>query len=213
MIDRDDIHGEGRGHQAPSSPGGRTPGAGPAGPAPAAGAGEVDDELIADLGAEYELRGDVLEDEVEAARAEAAEWRDKGMRAQAEFENTKRRLETRHADALLRAGERIITELLPVLDDLDLAIGHATGDGSDVAEGLSAVRRKLLDVIGKEGASVIDPFGEPFDPERHNAVQMREDPGVADQTVVDVFQKGYEMHGRVLRAAMVVVSTGGPSSG
>ncbi|MDZ4168703.1 MAG: nucleotide exchange factor GrpE [Coriobacteriia bacterium] len=172
---------------------------------------EFDPELADDLGAELEFRGDVMEDEIESARAEAADWRDKATRAQADFENTRKRLETRHQDALLRAGERIVEALFPVLDDLDRAIDHAVGDGSDITEGLDAVRRKLLDVLVREGCTPIDPFGQPFDPNRHQAVQMQESLEVADHTVVDVFQKGYEMHGRVLRPAMVVVSTGGPA--
>jgi len=172
---------------------------------------EFDPELAEDLGAELPLRGDQLEASLEEALAEAEEWRDKAMRAQADFENTRKRLEARHADALLRAGERIVEALLPVLDDMDRAIEHAVGDGSDVAEGLDAVRRKLLDVLAREGCHVIDPFGAAFDHHKHNAVQMREDLEVPDHTVVEVFQKGYEMHGRVLRPAMVVVSTGGPA--
>lgn len=176
-----------------------------------AGVPPVDPELAADLGAEFEFRGDQLEDAVEIARAEAESWKDKAIRAQADFENTRKRLEVRHADALLRAGERIVENLLPVLDDMDRAIDHAVGDGSDVVEGLEAVRRKLLEVLAREGCSAIDPFGAPFDHDRHNAVQMREDAEVPDGTVVEVFQKGYEMHGRVLRPAMVVVSTGGPT--
>ena len=172
---------------------------------------EFDPELAEDLGAEFPLRGDQLEASLEEALAEAQGWRDKAMRAQADYENTRKRLEARHSDALLRAGERIVEALLPVLDDLDRAIDHAVGDGSDVVEGLDAVRRKLLDVLGREGCQVIDPFGAPFDHHKHSAVQMREDLEVADQTVVEVFQKGYEMHGRVLRPAMVVVSTGGPA--
>jgi molecular chaperone GrpE len=175
------------------------------------GPGEFDPELAEDLGAEFELRGDQLEEALEEARAQAEEWRDKAMRAQADFENTRKRLEVRHADALLRAGERIVEGLLPVLDDMDRAIEHAVGDGSDVADGLDAVRRKLLDVLAREGCEVIDPFGASFDHNKHNAVQVREDLEVADSTVVEVFQKGYEMHGRVLRPAMVVVSTGGPA--
>ena len=171
----------------------------------------LDPELAEDLGAELPLRGDQIDAALEEARAEADDWRDKAMRAQADFENTRKRLEVRHADALLRAGERIVENLLPVLDDLDRAIDHAVGDGSDVVEGLDAVRRKLLDVLAREGCSAIDPFGAAFDHDRHNAVQMREDAEVADGTVVEVFQKGYEMHGRVLRPAMVVVSTGGPA--
>lgn len=171
----------------------------------------IDPELVDDLGAEFGLRGDVVADELGAARAEAAEWRDKAARAQADFANTRKRLEAAHSDALLRAGERIVTNLLPVLDDLDLAITHAADSGSDVAEGLEAVRRKLLDVIAREGCSAIDPSGAEFDPLKHSAVQMQEDPELPDHTVCAVFQKGYEMHGRVLRPAMVVVSTGGPA--
>ncbi len=178
---------------------------------PKDGAEPFDPELEADLGAEFEFRGDVVDAELEQALAEAAEWRDKAARAQAEFENTRKRLEARHGDALLRASERVVEALFPVIDDLERAIDHATGDGADVTEGLTAVHRKLLEVVAREGCVVIDPFGEHFDPAKHNAVQMREDLEVADHTVVEVFQKGYEMHGRVLRPAMVVVSTGGPA--
>lgn len=173
--------------------------------------GSVDPELEADLGAELETRGDVMAEELATAVAEAAEWRDKSLRAQAEFENARKRLEGRHADALLRAGERIIEQLLPVVDDLERAADHALSDGTDLAGGLDGIRRKVLAVLEREGAVVIDPLGEEFDPAKHQAVQMEEDTEVADHTVVSVFQKGYEMHGRVLRPAMVVVSTGGPA--
>ncbi len=178
----------------------------PKGPAP-----DVDPELLEDLGAELPLRGDQLEADLETALAEAREWQDKAMRVQAEFENVRRRLEARHEDALLRAGERVVSALLPVIDDLERAIDHAAGSGDEVTEGLVAVSRKLSEVIGREGCQVIDPLGDRFDPNKHNAVQMREDLEVEDHTVVEVFQKGYEMHGRVLRPAMVVVSTGGPA--
>jgi molecular chaperone GrpE len=83
-------------------------------------------------------------------------------------------------------------------------------DGSDITGGLEAVRTKLLAVLAREGCTALDPFGAPFDPDRHQAVQMRGDAEVPDQTVVEVIQKGYEMHERVLRPAMVVVSSGGP---
>lgn len=184
--------------------------AGPGVPGAASAPDSVDPELVTDLGDEFELRGDQLEAELEAARAEAAQWRDAAARAQADFENTKKRLEARQADAVLRAGERVVEAILPVIDDLERAIDHAVGAGEEVAEGLSAVHRKLVEVIGREGCTVIDPLGQAFDHDKHNAVQMREDPEVPDHTVVEVFQKGYEMHGRVLRPAMVIVSTGGP---
>lgn len=172
---------------------------------------DTDPELLDDLGAELPLRGDQLEEQLEEALAEAQEWREKGMRAQAEFENVRRRLEARHDDALLRASERVVAALFPVIDDLERALEHAADGSGDVTEGLAAVNRKLLDVVAREGCEVIDPIGAEFDPNSHNAVQMREDETVEDHTVVEVFQKGYRMHGRVLRPAMVVVSTGGPT--
>lgn len=204
-------------HDRHGAPYGRGPRQNPPAEAPFGGTVPVvpstDPELESDLGAELEFRGDQMDAELAAAQAEAAEWRDKGARAQAEFENAKKRLEARHSDALLRASERVIEQLFPVLDDLERAIDHATGSGDDVAEGLSAVHRKLAEVLAREGCTAIDPLGEAFDHDRHNAVSMREDADVADHTVVEVFQRGYEMHGRVLRPAMVVVSTGGLARG
>jgi molecular chaperone GrpE len=172
----------------------------------------LDPELESDLGPELELRGDVQQAELDSARAEAEQWRDTALRAQAEFENTRKRLEARHADALLRASERVVTELLPVVDDLERGIDHVAVESPELAEGILAVLRKLMTVLDKEGVEQIDPLGQPFDAAKHNAVQMAEDAEVADHTVVSVFQKGYEMHGRVLRPAMVVVSTGGPQA-
>jgi len=199
----------GSAHGAPSGRGPRedrpaeAPFGDPAGePVPA-----VDPELEEDLGPEFALRGDQLEAELEQAQAEAAEWRDKALRAQADFENARKRLEIRHADALLRTGERIVAELLPVIDDLERGVDHVAEQSPELAEGMVAVQRKLLGVLAKEGVAQIDPLGAPFDADKHHAVQMQPDAEVPDHTVVAVFQKGYEMHGRVLRPAMVVVST------
>jgi molecular chaperone GrpE len=171
----------------------------------------VDPDLVEDLGPELELRGDQLEEAVEAARAEAEQWRDKALRAQADFENARKRLESRHADEVRRAGERVITTLLPVMDDLERAADHLVEVAPDMAEGIVAVQRKLLAAMQKEGVTQMDPMGQPFDPAIHQAVQTHEDPELPDHSVCDVLQKGYEMHGRVLRPAMVVVCTGGPS--
>ena len=74
------------------------------------------------------------------------------------------------------------------------------------------MHKQILGVLAKEGATPIDPFGQPFDPMKHHAVAQKEDPEVPEGTVVEVYQKGYEMHGRVVRSAMVVVSTGGSSA-
>ena len=173
----------------------------------------VDPELEADLGAEYEFRGDVVASELEQARTEAAENLDAAQRARAEFDNYRKRMQREQTDAINRAGERICANLLPVIDSLERAIDHATGEGaSDLLAGVEMVLGQLLDVVAKEGVEQIDPFGQQFDALKHQAVGQAGDPEVDADTVVEVYQKGYEMHGRVIRAAMVVVATGGPAA-
>lgn len=168
----------------------------------AGGAAYGDEQLVGgDLGAELEL-----------AQRQATEHLELAQRVQAEFENYRKRMQREQADAIARAGQRLVEELLPVLDNLERAIDHTTagGDIADLLKGVELVRSQFLDVFGKEGVEVDDPFGRPFDPSREQAVGQREDAEVPDGTVVDVYQKGYAMHGKVIRPAMVVVSTGGP---
>ena len=175
---------------------------------------DVDPELENDLGPELAFRGDTLEAELEAARAEAETCRDNALRAQAELDNYRKRVARDQQDMVNRAGERIIGEVLPVIDNLERAIDHVTagGDVQQLLGGVEGVHRQLLDVLAKEGVTRIDPFGAPFDPMVHQAMAQRPDPEVPEGTVVEVFQKGYEMRGRVVRPAMVVVATGsGPS--
>ncbi|HEY3318044.1 MAG TPA: nucleotide exchange factor GrpE [Coriobacteriia bacterium] len=169
--------------------------------AAAGGAAYGDEQLEGDLGAELEL-----------AQRQATEHLQLAQRVQAEFENYRKRMQREQTDAIARAGQRIIEELLPVLDNLERAIDHTTagGDIADLLKGVELVHSQFLDVFGKEGVEVDDPFGGPFDPAKEQAVGQREDPEVPDGTVVDVYQKGYVMHGKVIRPAMVVVSTGGP---
>jgi molecular chaperone GrpE len=150
--------------------------------------------------------------ELEAAREEAAECRDKALRAQAEFDNFRKRIARERDEERQRAGERLVAEMLPVIDNLERAIDHTTagGDLKDLLTGVEAVHTQLVGVLGKEGVEVIDPFGQPFDPNTQQAVSQMDDPEVAEGTVVEVFQKGYSLGGRVIRPAMVVVSAGGP---
>jgi len=208
MAERRD--GGGRSRKA-SPPPRHESGAKASGSAPAGG--PIDPELADDLGPELELRGDMLEVELEAARAEAAELKDRSLRVQAEFENFRKRITREREEERRRAGERLVAELLPVIDNLERAIDHTTagGDLKHLLTGVEAVHKQLLAVLGKEGVTVIDPFGQPFDPTTQQAVSQREDSEVPEGTVVEVFQKGYELGGRVVRSAMVVVSTGGPA--
>ncbi len=174
----------------------------------------IDPGLETDLGAEYAFRGDVLEDELELARAEAAAHLETAQRLQAEFDNYRKRMAREQEDAALRAGQRVISELLPALDNLERALAHVEsgGEGGELVDGVRMVLQQVLDVFGKEGVERIEPTGGPFDPAEHQAVGQAERDDVADGTVVETYQSGYRMHGRVLRPATVVVSTGGPGA-
>ncbi|MEJ2761784.1 MAG: nucleotide exchange factor GrpE, partial [Gammaproteobacteria bacterium] len=102
-----------------------------------------------------------------------------------------------------------VSELLPVLDSLELgleAADSATGEADSLREGMDLTLKKFRAVLEKFGVTVIDPQGEKFDPERHEAVTMQELAGSASGTVVSVMQKGYDLNGRLVRPAMVIVA-------
>ena len=176
----------------------------------------LDPELETDLGAQLEA-GLTASAEVEAARAEADRNLATAKRWQAEFENYKRRQERDSVEMRVRASERLVEALFPVVDDLDRAIDHTVASAASGSElehlltGVEMVRSRILGVFANEGVTVIDPFGDAFDPHLHQAVSERPDPELPEHTVVEVYQKGYVLGGRVLRPATVVVSTGGPT--
>jgi molecular chaperone GrpE len=174
--------------------------------------GEVTPEGAAD--AEAGAGGEDLPAALEAARAEATRMKDTALRAQAEMENIRRRaardVEAAHKFAL----EKFAGDLLPVIDSLEKSVeavaGHEGGDDAIVAikEGIQLSERLFLDTLGRSGVERIDPLGEPFDPERHEAMSMIEAPDAEPGSVVNVLQKGYALNGRLLRAAMVIVARG-----
>ena len=176
----------------------------------------LDPELEEDLGAQLDAERDTSA-ELTAAREEAARNLATAQRWQADFDNYRKRQERDLADMRSRAGERIVLELLPVLDDLDRAIDHTVASAASGTEldhllaGVEMVRTRILGVFEKEGVEVVDPFGAAFDPQLHHAVGQREDADLPEHTVVEVYQKGYVLGGRVIRPAMVLVSTGGPA--
>jgi molecular chaperone GrpE len=171
----------------------------------------VDPELVDDLGEQLTSPRE-LDAELGVARADAARHLETAQRWQAEFENYRRRQTALAEEQSLRAGERVVERLIPAIDDLERAIDHAEagGDVEHLLRGVEVVHAQILGVMGREGVEVIDPLDEVFDPNLHHAVSQREDTAVPDNTVIEVFQRGYRLHGRVLRPAMVVVSSGGP---
>ena len=156
-----------------------------------------------------------VEDQIEAAKKEAADATDRMLRLQADWENYRRRTAAERLAEKERAAEKLVTNLLPVIDDLERAIEHAgaTDENEQLkqfVDGVSAVHAKMLAVLAKEGVEPIDPAGEPFEPLSHQAVGRVEDKDAYDETVAQVYQKGYRMGERVIRTAMVTVTYGGP---
>ena len=157
---------------------------------------------------------DSVFDQIEAAKQQAAEANDRFLRLQADWDNYRRRTAQERLDERQRATEKLVVDLLPVIDDLERAIEHADNLTDPAAqqfvEGVSAVCNKLVSVLNKEGVEVVNPVGEAFDPLSHQAVSQIEDAQAYDETVAQVYQKGYRMGGKDIRTAMVVVTHGGP---
>lgn len=156
-----------------------------------------------------------VSEDIDAAKAEAAASADRLSRLQADWENYRRRTERDRVTERERACEGLVKDLLPAIDDLERAIQHAqaSAEGNEVAQqladGVSAVHEKVVSVLERQGVEVIDPAGQPFNPMDHQAVGRVENPDEYDETVADVYQKGYRMGGKVVRPAMVTVTYGG----
>jgi len=147
-----------------------------------------------------------------AALEEAERFRDATLRAEAEMQNLRRRTEREVEHAVKYGVEKLVQNLLPVVDSLEKAIESAEQSDADseatlaIIEGMGLCQRLFLDVMLKEGVAVIDPHGEPFDPNLHQAISMVESPEVEPNSVIAVVQKGYQLNGRLVRPAMVMVA-------
>ncbi len=151
---------------------------------------------------------DELGAELEQLRTALASLREEALRERAELENQRKRL-ARDVDQARRfANERLLSDLLPVLDSLEAGLAAAAAETGPLKDGLEATRRQLLKVGEDNGMRQIDPQGEAFDPAWHQAVSQIPAPDAAPNTVVQVFQKGYVLNDRLLRPALVVVAAG-----
>ena len=150
-------------------------------------------------------------DTLEEAQAKAKEWQDRYLRLHAEWDTYRRRMQEQRADEKVRATEKLMENLLPVLDDFERTVAYAEENGeAGLLDGVKAVQSKLNDALAKGGLQVINPAGEAYDALEAQAVQVVPDTEAFEETVKDVFQKGYKMGKKVLRAAMVTVTSGGP---
>ncbi len=149
-----------------------------------------------------------LQLQLEEKTKEAQENYERFLRLAAETENLKKRLEREKADLLQFANENLIKELLPVVDHLELALEHGRQAATPAAflEGLELVQQGFLKTLGRFGVTPLAAVGQQFDPAYHNAVVQEPAPEVPDCTVLKDLQKGYLLHGRLLRPAMVVVA-------
>ena len=148
---------------------------------------------------------------VEKAQAEAKDWQDKYLRLHAEWDTYRRRTAEQREQERLRAGEKLVEKLLPVIDDFERTIDYAEKNGeAGLIGGVKAVHSKFVNVLETGGVQVINPAGQAFDALECQAVATVDDASVPDETVHEVYQKGYKMGTKVLRAAMVTVTTGGP---
>lgn len=148
---------------------------------------------------------------VEKVQAEAKDWQDKYLRLHAEWDTYRRRTAEQREQERLRAGEKLVEKLLPVIDDFERTIDYAEKNGeAGLIDGVKAVHSKFVNVLETGGVQVINPAGQAFDALECQAVATVDDASVPDETVHEVYQKGYKMGTKVLRAAMVTVTTGGP---
>lgn len=155
-----------------------------------------------------ESEAEELDDELAKLQEELAQARERVLRAQADAQNTKRRAEQDVEKARKFALERFCSELLPVVDNLERAL-EAGGDEEAVkpiAEGVELTLKSFLDALSKFHVEAVDPVGEPFDPELHQAMSLVENAEAEPNTVLAVMQKGYTLNGRLVRPAMVMVS-------
>ena len=145
----------------------------------------------------------------EAAAAAQDDFRDRYLRLLADFENFRKRTDREKADFFRYAVSGVLKDLLPILDNFERALEHAE-EGDDFHKGVLMIYKQMLDLLQKHGLRPIDEVGVHFDPNIHEAVVREEDPSVPSHAVTAILQRGYFLHDRLLRPALVKVAVGGP---
>ncbi len=166
--------------------------------------------------ANTDVVGDIEKDEVttlkealEAANASIDELKNRMLRMQAETENTRKRLDQKADDARRYGQKSMVEELLPVCDSMEMGVAAANEEGAEIGkirEGYELTSRMLTHLLAKFNVEEVNPVGEKFDPEVHQAMSMQEGTGQDSNTVVMVMQKGYTLNSRLIRPALVMVA-------
>lgn len=163
----------------------------------------IEAELLDELALESEVS------EAEQLQEQVAAAKDQVLRVQAEMQNLRRRAERDVENAHKYALDKFAPALLPVVDNLERALAAIDSEDAaqkSVAEGIELTLKTFVEVLTRHKVEVVDPAGQPFDAELHQAVSAVPNPDLEPNTVMDVFQKGYTLNGRLLRPAMVVVA-------
>ena len=162
-----------------------------------------------DLQEETEAADTTLEEQLEAAQGEARENHDRFLRVAAELDNFRKRKEREIGDLRKYANQSLLKELLAVVDNLERALesGRASGQPEALAEGVEMTLKELLKIFQRFGVTPIEALARPFDPNHHEAVMQEPSDAYPTNTVIRELQKGYLLRERLLRPAMVVVST------
>lgn len=152
---------------------------------------------------------DALREEIARLQEQLAQQKDMVLRAHAEVQNTRRRAQQDVEKARKFAVEKLLQDLLPVVDNLERALASIDPKEEStkaIAEGIELTHKSFIDTLAKHSVEVVDPAGEPFNPDLHEAMTQVPNGDVEPNTVLEVFQKGYLLNGRLVRPAMVVVS-------
>jgi len=156
-----------------------------------------------------------LREHLEAKKKEANENYDRYLRQVAEVENFRKRANREKDEAIRFANEALVKDLLPVVDNLERAVAHSKdgGNGKPLVEGIEMVLRGFFDILAKHGVVPISAVGQPFDPEKHEAMAQIESGTYEPNTVVEEYHKGYLLRDRLLRPALVSVAKAPKSQG
>jgi molecular chaperone GrpE len=151
-------------------------------------------------------------EQVEGLRRERDELRDQLLRKRAEFDNYRKRVERDREQSATDATAALLKDIIPTIDNLDRAL-DAKGAEDTLRQGVELTRREILGLFDRYGVVVEDPVGQPFDPQRHQALSHEVVPGRPEGTVVEVFRKGYSWKDRLLRPALVKVAKAPDAAG
>ncbi|QXM06205.1 nucleotide exchange factor GrpE [Crassaminicella indica] len=166
-----------------------------------------DEAVNSSLDAEKEVQMDEASVDIKKLQEEKEELNSKYLRMTADFQNYKKRVEKEKSEIYQLANEKLILDLLPIVDNFERAVKSYKDEGKDESftQGIEMILQQLLDVFKKNGVEEIEALGKEFDPNFHHAVMQEESDEYESNTVIDVFQKGYILNGKTIRPSMVKV--------